>query len=226
MNIALACAWDNSYAPLANITWEQNKKVYAERYGYLAESKIWQPSRISPGWQKMIHIKELFDDRSKNIEWVWATGCDSMITNFDINIKSIIDDNYHFIIGADINSINADSFLIRNSQEGNLYLNMILSKINEPRYNIQPTQFEQQVMMETQEEWKHIIKVVPQRVFNSYDYSYLPWPSPQMDKTGNHGNWMQGDFVIQWPAMTLQRRIKYAEHYSNCVMGVGNPLLW
>ena len=230
MKIALACAYSHNYMPLAELTWERNKKVYAEKYGYYAENKIYQQSNIPVGWQKIIHIKELFSDTSKNISWVWATGCDSMITNFDIDIASIVDDNYHFIISADINELNADSFLIRNSPEGREYLDFLLSKMNDPICMNQPPvgngRFEQGAMVDNYEQWKHIIKVVPQRTFNSYDYSYLAWQPPQIDKTGNHGNWMQGDFLIHWPAMTLPRRIKYAEHYMNCIMGVNNPLLY
>jgi hypothetical protein len=230
MNVTLACAYNSNYVPLGAITWGQNKKVYAERYGFNAELKIWDKPRINPSWEKMFHIKELFSDPTKNIDWLWATGCDSMITNFDIDVRDIIDNNYHFMITSDINSYNADSFFIRNSPEGNAFLNDVLQKANELPYQAHPPtgtgQFEQGAIIDVSEKYKDIIKEFPQRAFNSYDYSYLPWPSPQLDKTGNPGNWMQGDFVIHFPAMTLTRRIKYAEHYSNCIMGVNNPLLW
>jgi hypothetical protein len=229
MTVAIVSCHNQSYIPLANLTWDKNKKLYAERHGYLAECKVWENRNNPPGWEKMLHVKELFSDPNKHISWAWVTGCDSLITNFDIPITTIIDDNYHFIISADINELNADSFLIRNSPEGNEYLDFLLSKMKDPICMNQPPngngRFEQGAMVDNYEDWKHIIKVVPQRTFNSYDYSYLPWEPPQIDKTGNHGNWMHKDLLIHWPAMLLERRIKFAEHYINCVHGVDNPLL-
>jgi len=230
MNVSLACAYNSTYVPLGAITWGQNKKAYSERYGFGAELRLWERCYVSPGWEKMVHVKELFSDPNKNIDWLWVTGCDSMITNFDIDVRDIIDNDYHFMICADINELNADSFFIRNSPEGNAYLDDILELSKQQLYQAHPPvghgRFEQGAMIELHEKYKDIIRVYPQRSFNSYDYSYLPWQPPQLDQTGTPGNWMQGDLLIQWPAMTLPRRIKYAEHYSNCVMGVNNPLLW
>jgi hypothetical protein len=229
MTVAIVSCHNQSYIPLANLTWDKNKKLYAERHGYSAECKLWENRNNPPGWEKMLHVKELFSDPTKNISWAWVTGCDSLITNFDTPITSIIDEAYHFIISADINELNADSFLIKNSPEGNEYLDFLLSKMKDPVFMNQPPighgRFEQGAMVDTYEQWKHIIKVVPQRTFNSYDYSYLAWQPPQIDKTGAHGNWMQGDLLIHLPAMTLPRRIKYVEHYMNCITGVGNPLM-
>ena len=229
MNVAIVSCHNPNYQILADLTWDKNKRLYAERYGYSAEVKVWNSRGIPPGWEKMIHVKELFTDPTKKIDWAWVTGCDSLITNFDKPITDIIDNNYHFIIAEDINEMNADSFLIRNSPEGNQYLDALIEKSFEVEYMNQPPQghgrFEQGAMVDTYEKWKHLIKVVPQRTFNSYDYSYLPWQPPQLDKTGHHGNWMQGDLLIHFPAMTLHRRIKYVEHYMNCITGVGNPLM-
>jgi len=230
MNVAIVSCHNPNYQILADLTWDKNKKLYAERHGYSAEVKVWNSRGIPPGWEKMLHIKELFEDPTKKIDWAWVTGCDSLITNFDKPITDIIDNNYHFIISQDINEMNADSFLIRNSPEGNEYLNAILEKSGDALFMNHPPighgRFEQGAMVDTYEEWKHLIKIVPQRTFNSYDYSYLPWQPPQLDKTGNNGNWMQGDLLIHFPAMTLSRRIKYVQHYMNCIMGVNNPLLY
>ena len=228
MKIALLCAYDHSYDELGKLTWDNNKALYAQRHGYLANKKIWSKRGIPPGWEKMVHLKEFL--MSSEVDWAWVTGCDSMITNFNIDVRSLIDNQYHFMITADINGINADSFFLRNSKEGHQYLDVLLAKAQDSKYMLQPWQggcgyFEQGAMTDTYEQWKSIIKVFPQRAFNSYDYSYLGTPPPQIDVTGNAGNWMQGDLLIHFPAMTLQRRIVYVKHYNNCIVGVNNPLL-
>jgi hypothetical protein len=207
-NITLLSAGDLNYKPLAAITWFQNKVNYCNKHNYSGCYGEYEFRGIPHGFEKIMLIKHLFS--TKNISWLWWTGCDSMITNFNVKLEDIIDENYHFIIGVDLNGMNADSFLIRNSKEGNEYLDMILSRMNS--YLNPMGMYEQQIMWETYEEYKGIIKQVPQRTFNSYDYSYLPWPAPQLDKLGNDGNWVKGDFLIQWPAMQLHDRIARAQN--------------
>ena len=62
--------------------------------------------------------------------------------------------------------------------------------------------------------WSRVGKVVPQRVFNSYDYTKLPRLKDRKeykDILGTDGQWQEGDFLIQWPSTDLEFRIKAAK---------------
>jgi hypothetical protein len=66
--------------------------------------------------------------------------------------------------------------------------------------------------------WGRVIRLVPQRVFNSYDYKNLPGLKNRTnynDILGNNGEWKEGDFIIQWPSTDLEYRLKEAEKLYN-----------
>lgn len=64
-----------------------------------------------------------------------------------------------------------------------------------------------------------VIKVLPQRVMNSYDYKKLPLLKNRPhfnDILDTDGQWQEDDFLIQWPATSLEYRINAAkEMYEN-----------
>jgi hypothetical protein len=58
------------------------------------------------------------------------------------------------------------------------------------------------------------LKIVPQRLINSYDYDQYPGSIPHVFKKdifGNDGQWQLGDFLIQWPGIPNDRRIPLAQ---------------
>ena len=66
--------------------------------------------------------------------------------------------------------------------------------------------------------WAEVIKVLPQRVINSYDYTKLPLLKNRPnfnDILGTDGQWQKGDFLIQWPATDLEYRINAAKEMYN-----------
>jgi len=61
--------------------------------------------------------------------------------------------------------------------------------------------------------------VVPQRLFNSYDYTTMPkYPGPHNDALGVNGQWQSGDFVIHFPDKKLDERIDLARLYLNKIL--------
>ena len=209
MTIALQCSHDIGYASLGDLTWYKNKYKYCEKHGYAPRVLVYKDAPVAHGFMKMFHLRELLQEKH---EWVWATGCDSMITNMTVKLEDIVDKDYHLIIATDQNGLNADSFLIRNSEEGRYYIDHILSGID--TYRSHPW-VEQQAMIDCFDKFKDITKVVPQRTFNSYNYDFYPHcPKPNLDKLGTDGNWQVGDFLIHWPGQSLERRIKHFERYS------------
>lgn len=214
------CNYTANYEPLINKTWFNNKVPYCQRHGYNFELRlVTMESLHQYQMSKVLFINEVLN-RSQEDAWVWWTGADLMITNFTIKLEYIIDTNYHFIIASDFNGINADSFLIRNSEKGRNYFKMIVDTL--PNYTY--WEGEQGIMKDTYEQYKNdVVKMVPQKVINSYNYadyygrSCAP-PGPLADSLGTVGDWSFGDFVIQWPATSLQHRLYSYDYYSQFIV--------
>lgn len=207
------------YYPLVEKTWEQNKIPYCQKHGYQHELLRFRWNGMPEAQAlKIKHLKNILDSTSEDT-WIWWTGTDLMITNFLIRLEDVIDLNYHFIIASDFNGINADSMLIRNSALGREYLNLIDTMLP----TINHWEGEQHAIKITHKDYPHIVKVVPQRMINSYEidiyknrqeYAGSNW----LDDLGTDGNWQSGDFAIQWPACTLQHRLKLFEQYNKLVI--------
>jgi len=217
MNIALISLHNSAYQPLADLTWDQNKVPYAELHGYSHSCKTEADGfyGVQIGYEKIYFIRDLMRDHPE-IDWFWWTGCDAMITNFTIKAEDIIDNRYHFIISSDTNGINSDSFFIRNSLIGREYIDFIISKW--PQYQHHHW-YEQQCIIDYVYKFMSIMKIVPQKLINSYDYKLYPAHQTYwLDKLETDGQWTPGDFVIQWPGTGLDHRIKLAKHYSNLIV--------
>jgi len=207
------------YQPLVDRTWFNNKIPYCERHGYNYEIRVIDSADLRDiQMNKVLFIEEILN-RSSEDSWVWWTGSDLMITNFTIKLESIIDLNYHFIIASDFNGINADSFLVRNSEKGRKYFKMIVDTL--PTYSY--WEGEQGIMKETYDEFKNdVVKMVPQKTLNAYNYANYRMAyahrEPLCDQLGTDGDWSVGDFVIHWPATPLDYRIQAYEHYSQFIV--------
>lgn len=219
---------DEKYQPLSDITWNQNKLLYAQRHGYGAICKI---DNMRPntgiGYQKIYFVKDVMIEHPE-YEWIWWTGTDSMVTNFAVRIEDRINNDYHFMITVDVNGINADSFLIRNTPEGMAIIDGIIALEEE---SIKHWDGEQRAIalllglpvtaapwpisttIPMKEEYQSIVKVVPQRFMNSYNYQFYHYHDHR-DKLGINGNWEQGDWLIHWPAVNLEDRLKLTRLYE------------
>lgn len=208
-----------NYQSLVDRTWFSNKVQYCKRHGY-------SHHLVKGVWESMHQFQTLKVDILKDViskipedSWIWWTGADLMVTNFTIKLEDIIDTDYHMIIASDFNGINADSFLLRNSEQGRAYLQMISDTL--PQY-VDKWEGEQGIMKDTYEHYKtSVVKLVPQRELNSYQYSLYRggiYPEPLIDNLGTVGDWALGDFVIQWPATSLEFRIQAFDHYSQFII--------
>ena len=229
---------DSKYQELADITWHQNKLLYAERHGYATHVRtdnFRTANHEGPmtGFEKIHMAKEILEEHPE-YEWLWWTGTDSMITNMNIRIEDRIFNNYHFIVAVDINGINADSFLIRNSPEGHIVLNDILSKEQECNNNWDKEQLAMALILglpgtsrtfwpphgpiTVTDKYRSIAKIVPQKYMNSYDYNLYREYDDHRDRLGVNGNWSYGDWLMHWPGTNLQMRIALAKHYSQYIV--------
>jgi hypothetical protein len=245
MKFVLVSAHDEKYEPLAQLTLDQNKKIYCEKHGYqlhasrdcgatlagkpmMAKLPPIPDTHIPLGWGKIYVMKEAME-KYPQCEWIFNTDCDAMITNMDIKLEDIIlktsAQNTHIIIPTDVNGINCGNMFIRNSPMGKAFLDTIIAGM--PLYRhwymfenqlIQDlfvgAHLEEDGVHQTGTFWGRVGKVVPQRIFNSYDYKNHPKlknrPSFN-DILGMNGQWEKDDFMIQWPAADLDYRIEAAK---------------
>lgn len=219
--IILTTIHNDAYSELATKTWDENRVLYAEKHGYGHCAKTDDFYGYSIGFEKVQFLLDMFD-AYPDCTWILWTGTDSMVTNFDIKVEDRISDTHDVILAGDFNFvINADVMLVKNSEKGRAWLQMLMD--NYPKYAYAQYS-EQQCMIDTLDEWKDVVKLVPQRDINSYDYSLYKGPPWFYEKTtdvaGNDGQWQHGDWIIQWPGTQMQERIELVEKYRNFVQGI------
>lgn len=205
---------DSNYNELAELTWNQNKKLYCEKHGYIGINWLVGSDRTYPGgWERLKRIRDIMIEHPE-YKWFWWTGADAMITNFNVKMEDKIDENFDLIIATDCNEINNDSFLIKNTKWSQDYLQELINLI--PRFE-KHYFYEQQAMIETIPNHKEKVKIVPQRYLNSYKNDLYPWQS-KYDLLGTDGTWQKGDWLIHWPGTGLDVRLQLARHFLNEVV--------
>lgn len=235
---ALITHHDPGYQPLADITWHENKMEYARLHGYDTHAKTegWKtilPNGLMSGFEK-IHLARDVLEAHPEYEWVWWTGTDSMITNFGTRIEDRVMSSHHFIVSLDVNGLNVDSFLVRNTLEGRGFLDEILARQEE---GLKHWDGEQRIIdylcgfpgtsepnwprgdaVRVCDQYKDVVKVMPQRYMNSFNYLLYPQYDPPHDKMNRDGNWVLGDWLIHWPAVTLEGRLQLANFYKEHIV--------
>lgn len=232
MKLAISTIYTDNIKELAVITVEYNKRKYCEKHGYDLSVKTKDFDYKHTGFEKISHVLKLL--KSNKYSWVYWCGADTMITNYNIKLEDLIDDDYHFIISTDIWDFNSDSFLIRNSPEGIKFFEHILS-LHDTYVNKDGSSVdfgirlpdgglrawgEQGAMVDLKEEYKNIIKVLPQKSMNSYLYHLYPsdWHQKGLDCNGNDGRWSEGDFLVHWPGLPNDYRIHLAVNFIKKVI--------
>lgn len=210
---AIVTMFNEPHFELAKHTWFANKDKYAQRHGYKAFAKMDNFSKEAVHFDKFVHILDTFN-KNPELSWIWWLDNDAMITNFNCKIEDVIDDSYDIIMTTDLASLNTGSFMIKNSENSRVWLEDMINKrkdyVNDKKW------FDQQCVIDTYISYKEIIKVVPQRTMNSYDYRM--YQVNGVDMLGNDGQWQQGDWVIHWPGLNNQLREQLAKQYQVAVV--------
>lgn len=205
---AVASLHDANYSDLAALT-DSSKRKYCDQHGYqfhvLTEMKY---STIT-GFNKIHFTLELFK-KHPEIEWLLFSECDAMITNHDIRIEDRIDNDYHFIVPVDRLNLNSGNFLARNSEQGRAYLQMIIDSEEDYR---EISWAEQQVIIDTIDQYSDIVKIVPQKYMNSYEPQIYDYCDARFDILGNSGAWEPGDWIVHWPGTYKPTRIERANYH-------------
>lgn len=210
---AVASLHDSNYTDLAAIT-DAVKQEYCDRYGYkffvLSDMKY---STIT-GFNKIAFSLDLLKT-NPDIEWLLFSECDAMITNLSISIEDKIDNDYHFIVPVDRLNLNTGNYLVRNTPEGRGYLQMIID--SEEKYSTAEWA-EQQVVIDTIDEFSNIVKIVPQKYMNSYEQDMYDYCDVRTDILGNSGSWEPGDWIVHWPGTYKPARIARALLHSKEIL--------
>lgn len=205
MKPAIVSMCSREYLPLAELTIEQNKRPYCERYGYdLYFNVVDSTSSKTAGYDRFQWILNRLMAQVPN-EWFWIQGVDTAIMNFNIRMEEFIDDQYHFIIARDPNALNADSILLRNSEEGENFVRALLASRKWFTVNRLYADSSAITEYQTRPEWEWMIKVVPQKSFNSMDFPI--YNQPDVYHAGLPGQFTDGDFLLHWGAKPLDQRL-------------------
>lgn len=222
---------DEGYQKLADITLEKNKKVYCAKHGYplVVKSSGWHG--IAMGYEKAYLFKDAFDAHPE-VDWLFFSECDTLITNMNITLESIVegvDPSVHMLITTDANGINAGNLFMRNSAETYRYLDEMLRCI--PNYP-----HEQAFIQDSyggygrlSKRYRAMIQLMPQHLFNSYEYRTIKWTKRgfahemthekfSADDQGHRGQWEKGDFLIHWPNTSLELRLNLAQFYMQYII--------
>ena len=150
--------------------------------------------------------------------WIWWTGCDTLITNFNVRVEEKLEEalninpNANIIMSGDFNfPINSDSILIKNTEESKLWLKFILD--NFEVYSQKPY-FEQECMIDFLSNFDKLIQIMPQNFMNSYDENSADSEKIKFDTKGNRGNWEKGDWLLHLAGISWQKRAQLVKQYS------------
>lgn len=236
MNIAIATMYTPNIKKLASITIDSNKTRYSIKHNYdlIVKTKDFEIKHL--GFEKINLLRKLL--ASGKYDWIYWCGCDTMITNFNIKLEDLIDNDYCFIISKDVWDFNSDSFLCRNSVKTLDFFDEILSLhdyyvdsngIAIDRGSRLPNGAakcwaEQEAIIDLYPKYKEIIKVLPQKKLNSYLYHLYssPWHQKAMDADGNPGHWSVGDFLLHLPGMDNNNRINICLSILDRIIGDEN----
>jgi len=221
--IVMATIHDDNYKALAEETWEGNKVKYAIKHGYAYVAKTEDFYGFPPGFEKVQFLLDILDSYP-DAEWIWWTGTDSMVTNFNTKIeeKVMFDEPYdpHVIMSSDFNfDINCDSILIKNTEKSKQWLQEIMDMM--PTYGTHQFK-EQQCMLDIMNKYENEVLIMPQNYMNSYEYKMYevpPWNyKTALDVNGHRGQWESGDWLVHWPGTQPQERMELVKIYKDRII--------
>ena len=155
-------------------------------------------------------------DALKQTDYLLSMGVDTLFTNFNIRIDSLIIQNptADIILSNDVNGLNNDIMILRNSRVTNLFLRSIVGTLDE--YD------QDQEAMATLIPMMPGLKVaeIPQKQMNAMPYWLYHY------KNDNGGTWQKGDFIFHAPGISFENRMKVMKDVlKQVVKGVPNKLI-
>lgn len=221
MSICVLNAYSPAYAELAKLTTHGNRQEYCYRHGYDLLTLTKTDSHGQFTWDRFKWVTSVL--KSQDYEWIYCCGVDTLHTNLKIPLESFLDGHHHVVIASDwCAPVQADSFFVRSSPQGMSYMDAVLNHYSEDQSH---PWVENQSMIRELPNFKEIIKLVPQRALNAYNYSLYESVYPTeskvksgLDYYGNDGRWQVGDFLIHWPGLSLSVRLKEVQKTMKLVI--------
>lgn len=207
---------DEEYTKLANISLA-NKKEYCDIWNYslylLTDKEIRLPIFYAK-YETMMFAYNILNNTS-DLDWLWVLDIDTVITNYTKPLDNYVDNDYHFIIATDFNEINAGSYFVRNSEQGKAFLKSLLDQFD--KYSKLYGR-EQQAIIDNHTFFKDIIKIVPQKKINSYQYDLYDFryhkAMSRKDSLGENGEWSKDDsLLIHFPDTSNEMRYNLMQKY-------------
>ncbi|MEU4312080.1 glycosyltransferase [Nocardia sp. NPDC024068] len=93
----------------------EDKYAYCARHGFAfyGYAGVFTTAR-APHWSKIPAVQRHLGDH----DWIYWTDADAAITNFDVDLRDLCDDDYDLIVTHDELGLNSGSFLLRNNARG------------------------------------------------------------------------------------------------------------
>ncbi len=202
MKLAVAIYCSDSGANLWNLT-HNNKNEYCVKHGYnLVKLNNPVSTNFDISWAR---IEELIKILPK-YDYILFQGLDTLIMNYNIKIEDWINKykTHDFIIGFDVNGLNNDVMLVKNTDWSIEYLKYILEqKYKNPLENWEKFWWNEQKAME-RSYLNHPLQIrrIPQKSFNSYHYPYYERPETTA------GQFTEGDWILHFPGMSMEKRLE------------------
>jgi mannan polymerase II complex MNN10 subunit len=174
-----------------------NKEAYCLHHGYdwMFSDQVEDPSR-KIYWSKIALLQRMLD--STDYEWLVWIDADAMVMNFGHRLEDFIDEDYHLIIGEDMNGINSGIFFIRNCEWSKQFLQDVYNRTDCLSHHW-PEQHAIDLEIHRCKENRAVTKIVPQRTFNSF--------CPELQPTdGLKVLYQPGDFILHF-ASAYQFRV-------------------
>ncbi len=241
MRFCVLTMYTKEIKELAVVTVEYNKRKYCEKYGYDLDIRK-DPKKFNTtrdfgmphfGYEKIGALLDVI--RKDNYDWIFWCGSDTMITNYNIKLEDLIDNDKHFIVPNDLWGLNTDCLLVRSSAESVAFLEEVYGTfhtfVDSNGVNIDTgvrlpdggarAWAEQGAINDLKDKYADIIKAVPQKTMNSYLYHMYPspWHQKGLDCDGNNGTWSKGDFMLHLPGMPNDVRLNVVINLLREVVG-------
>lgn len=216
--IAIATLFDKNYEDLANIA-IPNFMEYAKHHGYdlIFFDETVDASR-PPQWSKVKAVEYLLNQYT----WVWWLDIDALIMNPSIALESIIDENYDMIFTKNKYSVisNGSSFY-KNTELTKNFLKDCYDMSRDILKSIDVFTFDHEqkpmrVLYQQAPEYSNKIKLIHERVCNSY------WYTSTKSVVDSYPNWnredniyQDGDFVINFCGRTKEERVQIMQNFQS-----------
>ncbi len=195
MHLVLLSYYTKEFQALADVTLP-GKQEYCDRWGY--KHVVHVPEKLIHYYavDRIKFLRDLLFETENNFDFAWVLNGHAMIMNHTIDVAQFTDNEHDFFITRDVNALNAGSFLIRKSEWGKKWLDMIYKEAPYVGHGW----YENKTIIDHENDplFKDKIKVLPHPSINSYSYDYYNWP----DTTPGH--FRKGDFVLHVPGKSTK----------------------